>query len=98
MATPDVLHMGDLSYRDQYARWHVHKTLANIYNSSPDDLHKLKGLLELPTESTLEHLPTLPEIQPQAKLPAEMKVCIIEVDAAGLFTAMIFDYLKEQFQ
>ncbi|KAI9695361.1 MAG: hypothetical protein M1836_006481 [Candelina mexicana] len=98
MATPDVLHMGDLSYRDQYARWRVRKTLAKIYNSSPNDLHKLKGLLELPRESTPEHLPLLPEFQPQAKLPAEMKVCIVGAGAAGLFTAMIFDYLKEQSQ
>ncbi|KAI9717798.1 MAG: hypothetical protein M1812_004527 [Candelaria pacifica] len=98
MATPAVLHMGNLPYRDQYARWRVRKTLAKIYNSTPDEIQNLEGLLDLPKQSAPERLPTLPEFQPQGKLPAEMKVCIVGAGAAGLFTAMIFDYLKEQAQ
>ncbi len=98
MATPDVLHMRDLPYRDQYARWRVRKTLSKIYNSAPNDIPTVPGLPELPKKATPEDLPKLPEFQPEEKLPAEMKVCIVGAGAAGLFTAMIFDYLRGKSQ
>lgn len=41
-------------------------------------------------------LPTLLKVEPTEKLPAETKVCIVGAGAAGLFTAMIFDWLKSK--
>ena len=35
-------------------------------------------------------------MEPTEKLPIETKVCIVGAGAAGLFTAMIFDWLKSK--
>lgn len=95
----------DLNYRDQWARWRVRKRLAKVYNlATKEAVRALPG--EIPNllpdissnEIVPENLPELPEFKPNPKtvLPAEIKVCIVGAGAAGLFTAMIFDWLKSK--
>ena len=93
----------DMNYREQWARWRVRKTLAKVYSLAtnetvgalPEETHRL-----LPDVSSNEisplRIPKLPEFDPKDELPAEMKVCIVGAGAAGLFTAMIFDWLKKK--
>jgi hypothetical protein len=86
MATPDVMNMPEgITYRDQWARWRVRKKLANVYKYT-----------DIQTPSSPDHLPPLQEFVPGQTLPPEMRVCIVGAGAAGLFTAMIFDWLKEK--
>ncbi|KAI9753801.1 MAG: ssDNA endodeoxyribonuclease [Chaenotheca gracillima] len=85
-----------ISIHEQWARYRVRKRLAKVYNYAPRDQLSLAPT-PLPTGPvTPEHLPELPELKPTQDLPPEMRVCIIGAGAAGLFTAMIFDWLKSQ--
>lgn len=113
MATPDVMMPGDIadgaqwppniSYRDQWARWRVRKTLAKVYSLTPNEA---VGALPAPIQNLLpdissdeippREIPQLPEFEPDRSIPANMRVCIVGAGAAGLFTAMIFDWLKEK--
>jgi hypothetical protein len=99
MATPDVMNMPEgISYRDHWARWRVRKRLANLYTHIPNEPGEIQDLLpQIPSGPVQPYdLPQLPEFQPRQTLPPEMKVCIVGAGAAGLFTAMIFDWLKEK--
>ena len=95
----------DMNYRDWWARWQVRTKLANVYNqATPKAVSALPREVNylLPNISSNEILPQdLPELPVfkhyrRATLPPEMKVCIVGAGAAGLFTAMIFDWLKSK--
>lgn len=99
MATPDILQSlpDQATYRDQWARWQQRRRLAKVYKHVPVELQDLPTLPSTPlAEASPEKLPSLPKVEPTAKLPAEIKVCIVGAGAAGLFTAMIFDWLKSK--
>lgn len=91
----------DINYRDQWARWRVRKMLAKAYSLIPNETvgslpEGIQGLLPDISSDAIDaqKIPDLPEFQPQKTLPSEIKVCIVGAGAAGLFTAMIFDWLK----
>lgn len=71
------------------------RTSDDIFGSLPKEIQKL-----LPDVSSddipAQNIPELPEFNPQDTIPPEIKVCIIGAGAAGLFTAMILDWLKEK--
>lgn len=107
----DIAHLevpADITPRDYWAQWQTRKGLAKLYNdtlasSLPENTKPL--LPTLPTSPIpgpkIEpgDLPKLPEFDPSEpvkSLPHEIKVCIVGAGAAGLFTAMIFDWLKEK--
>ncbi|MCJ1270029.1 hypothetical protein MMC22_009922 [Lobaria immixta] len=106
MATPEVLPVpADITRRDYWAQWQTRKGLAKLYNDTPASSlpENTKPLLPpLPTSGPKIEpgdLPKLPEFHPSEpvkSLPHEIKVCIVGAGAAGLFTAMIFDWLKEK--
>ena len=99
MSTPDVLQSlpDQATYRDQWARWQQRRRIAKVYNNVPAELQDLPELPSTPLgDASPAKLPTLPELHPTGKLPAETKVCIVGAGAAGLFTAMIFDWLKSK--
>ena len=90
----------NIDFRDRWSRWLVREMLAKVYSrtsddSLPPDIHRL-----LPDVSSnkipAENIPELPKFEPKDSLPAEMKVCIVGAGVAGLFTAMILDWLKEK--
>lgn len=104
MATPDDLLdlPADITPRDRWAQWQTRRRLAKFYNYCPqrflDSLPEktLPLLPELKPDIKPHNLPTLPEFHPTKSLPDEIKVCIVGAGAAGLFTAMMFDWLKEK--
>lgn len=108
MATPEVLNLPvDITRRDFWAQWQTRSRLAKFYNhaserfrqSLPENTLPLLPDLESRQEITPDDLPTLPEFnpsKPSKSLPDDIKVCIVGAGAAGLFTAMIFDWLKEK--
>ena len=81
------------SVRDRWARHHVNQALRKSYNKYAH-LAPRPGL-DRPLEDH-EDLPEPPELDlplpPTKEGPA--KVCIIGAGAAGLFTALLFDYLN----
>ncbi|MCJ1470056.1 hypothetical protein MMC07_008701 [Pseudocyphellaria aurata] len=110
MANPEDLKKrvavpADITPRDHWARWQTRRRLAKVYtyasNHTLDSLPKstFSLLPELGSKINPDNLPTLPAFnprKPEESLPHEMKVCIVGAGAAGLFTAMIFDWLKEK--
>lgn len=81
--------------------------LAKFYNhasecflrSLPEKTLPLLPDLRSRQDITLDDLPTLPEFNPSKpsnSLPDDIKVCIVGAGAAGLFTAMVFDWLEEK--
>ncbi|MCJ1398153.1 hypothetical protein MMC11_001350 [Xylographa trunciseda] len=86
-------HHSPLSVRDQWARYHVNQALIKTYNkfrpspgSGPG--RPLEGHDELPEPPRLDF-----PISPPTDTPP--KICIIGAGAAGLFAALLFDYLNE---
>lgn len=81
------------SIRDQWAQYHVHQALRRTYNKSHDNSHFGLGR---PLEED-EELPEPPQLRlPDAQLTdTSPRVCIVGAGAAGLFTALLFDYLNE---
>lgn len=79
----------DLSIRDQWARYHVYSDLKDKLNKSPTP--------GLPTLRDDEPLPQPPQLDLPVSKPTVTppKVCIIGAGAAGLFTALLLDYLNE---
>lgn len=93
----------DTSYRDQWARWRVRNMLASVYRLTPNVTvgslpQRIRGLLPNLSSNAIapEKIPDLPEFRPQKPLPSEIKVCIVGAGAAGLFTAMALDWLREK--
>lgn len=80
-----------LSVRDYWARHHINKALIKRYNKyeAPQ-----KGIRPLEDHEELPEPPKLrmPEIPSSDSAPS---VCIIGAGAAGLFTALLFDYLNK---
>lgn len=79
------------------------KTYTLASNKTVDALPKeIQDLLPPEISSNAipaQKIPKLPEFKPEKTpdvLPSEMKVCIVGAGAAGLFTAMILDWLEEK--
>lgn len=77
--------------------------LAKVYSLTPNEIveslpEPIQKLLPDVTNDAInpQNLPELPEFRPKSSLPSKMKVCIVGAGAAGLFTAMIFDWLEEK--
>jgi hypothetical protein len=79
-----------LSIRDQWTQYHVEQALKKTYNKfAPRD-----GRLGLPLGEH-ESLPTPLKLQVPPSAATSPRVCIIGAGAAGLFTALLFDYLNQ---
>ena len=92
------------SIRDQWAHQHAVRGFKYIYNRSPSlPSGLLSGPRHLGPEDPLPKLPPPPEA-PRVRKPIRpsrpedegepIKIGIVGAGAAGLFTAMIFDYLN----
>ena len=86
---------GDHSYKAEWARQLVLARLAEFYQTRPDKDPMRDEITIPPSEKiTPEHLPQLREVPTRAAEADEYRVCIIGAGVAGLFTAMIIDYLN----
>lgn len=90
----------NIDIRDQWSRWQVREMLAKVYSRTPVESlpPNIRSLLPdvSSNEIPAQKIPELPSFDPHKRLPSEMKVCIVGAGAAGLFTAMVFDWLKEK--
>lgn len=78
-----------LSIRDQWTQYHVEQALKKTYNR-----FAASGRLGLQIGDR-GSLPPLPKLQIPPSTVTSPRVCIIGAGAAGLFTALLFDYLNQ---
>ena len=79
------------SIRDQWAQYHVQQALRKTFNKFAPSLRlgrPLEDHEDLPEPQRLQ-LPTPPSTG------TSPRVCIIGAGSAGLFTALLFDYLNQ---
>ena len=84
----------ECSVRDHRAQHHVQRSLIKAYNRwQPSN-----GALGHRLEDDCNELPDPPKIRPshEALTADDPTVAIIGAGAAGLFTALLFDYLNDQ--
>ncbi|KAI9658235.1 MAG: hypothetical protein M1821_002368 [Bathelium mastoideum] len=91
-SVPDSVPLKELSFRQQWAATFIREEYARIINEAKlIPTHQADDSRLVPVAGTRS-------FDPDAKHPDGFKVGIIGAGVAGLFTAMIFDYLNDNFK
>ena len=84
--------------RNQWARIHARHGITELFNEKIAEINKSPALSNLRPFVPYEHLPEVPPLSDPASDTGpkiDPKVAIVGAGAAGLFTAMILDYLNK---